>query len=171
MSSTTVHNPEVQADELTTVDQKFRLLKLIGDGLQSKVYLSDSLHKITDRSVSDGESEDAVETFALKIFDKDNLKHLALQEFKTMKVLGDHQNILKVYNYYSEGNFTPNHKDKCVFGKDKSALRNFDYMSMEFCQNGDLFDLVKSTGKLPGNFAKYLFLQLLDAVEHLHTKG
>jgi serine/threonine protein kinase len=44
-------------------------------------------------------------------------------------------------------------------------------MSMEYCPNGDLFDLVKKTGKLSNNLARSLFLQILDGVEHLHEVG
>jgi hypothetical protein len=56
-------------------------------------------------------SEHAVAPVALKIFDKENLKHLALQEYKTMKVLEGHHNILRVYSYFSEGNITIGKKD------------------------------------------------------------
>ena len=44
-------------------------------------------------------------------------------------------------------------------------------MSMEYCPNGDLFDLVKKTGKLSENLAKSLFLQLTNAVEYLHSSA
>jgi serine/threonine protein kinase len=40
---------------------------------------------------------------------------------------------------------------------------------MEYCANGDLFDLVQKSGKLPAFLAKNAFLQILDAVEYLHS--
>lgn len=48
-------------------------------------------------------------------------------------------------------------------------VKGFDYMTMEFCRNGDLFDLVKKTGKLSEGLAKNLFHQLLDGIEFLHN--
>jgi serine/threonine protein kinase len=42
---------------------------------------------------------------------------------------------------------------------------------MEYCPNGDLFDLIKRTGKMNEKLAKYLFLQLLNGVEFLHSKA
>ena len=46
--------------------------------------------------------------------------------------------------------------------------KTFDYISMEYCPKGDLFDLVKRNGKLPEKVAKHLFMQILDGVEFLH---
>ena len=48
---------------------------------------------------------------------------------------------------------------------------NSDYIVMEFCQNGDLFNLVKSKGPLSSRLAKFLFLQIAEAVEFLHRQG
>lgn len=50
--------------------------------------------------------------------------------------------------------------------------KGFDYMCMEYCANGDLFDFMKKNGgKLSEAIAKHLFMQILDAVEFLHTKA
>ena len=43
-------------------------------------------------------------------------------------------------------------------------------MTMEYCQNGDLFDLVKKFGKLNEGIARNLFLQILNGLEYLHSK-
>ena len=48
-------------------------------------------------------------------------------------------------------------------------MKGFDYMTMEFCRNGDLFDVVKKNGKLSEGLAKNLFHQLLDGIEFLHN--
>jgi serine/threonine protein kinase len=40
---------------------------------------------------------------------------------------------------------------------------------MEYCPNGDLFDMVKRTGKFSSNLSKYFFHQILDALEYLHS--
>lgn len=42
---------------------------------------------------------------------------------------------------------------------------------MDFCSNGDLFDLIKKHGKVNEGLAKYLFLQILNGIEFLHSKA
>jgi serine/threonine protein kinase len=44
-------------------------------------------------------------------------------------------------------------------------------MTLEYCSNGDLFNLVKTSGKLSENLSRYIFSQLLDGVEYLHKEG
>jgi serine/threonine protein kinase len=44
-------------------------------------------------------------------------------------------------------------------------------MSMEYCQNGDMFNLIKRTGKFCPQLTRYYFHQLLNGVEHIHTNG
>lgn len=41
---------------------------------------------------------------------------------------------------------------------------------MEYCSNGDLFDLVKKSGKLSSSLALHIFSQVLNAIEFLHEK-
>ncbi len=41
---------------------------------------------------------------------------------------------------------------------------------MEYCKHGDLFDLIKRSGQLSESLAKYLFTQILNGVEYLHSK-
>lgn len=41
-------------------------------------------------------------------------------------------------------------------------------MTMEYSKNGDLFEVIKKTGKLEANFARFYFNQLLNVMEHLH---
>lgn len=53
---------------------------------------------------------------------------------------------------------------------DHLSSEKFDYLVLEYCQYGDLFDIILKNGALPERIAKKLFLQLLDAVEHLHLK-
>jgi serine/threonine protein kinase len=43
-------------------------------------------------------------------------------------------------------------------------------MLMEYCPHGDLYELVKKSGKLSQSLAKALFLQILNGVEYLHKE-
>lgn len=51
-----------------------------------------------------------------------------------------------------------------------SLAKHFDYIAMEYCKHGDLFDLIKRSGKISESLSKYLFTQVLNGVEFLHSK-
>lgn len=42
---------------------------------------------------------------------------------------------------------------------------------MEYCRNGDLFDLIRRAGRLPQSLVRYLFTQILAGVEFLHAEA
>lgn len=94
---------------INKVIHKFIILKLIGEGAQSKVY------KCTKKGVK--------ETYALKVYSKQYLKNnpsekeLFVNEYNIHKSL-DHKNILKLYNIGSD-------------------LHNY-YLIFEFCESGTL---------------------------------
>jgi hypothetical protein len=61
------------------IDGRYELIKMIGDGLQSKVYLSQCVHLHADCPISDDKvSEMSVDRFAIKVFEKEELKDLGL---------------------------------------------------------------------------------------------
>lgn len=45
------------------------------------------------------------------------------------------------------------------------------YLSIEYCQRGDLFDFVKTRGPLPKDIADSLFFRILEGVDCLHKLG
>lgn len=73
----------------------------------------------------------------------------------------DHPNIIKMYDYSD--------KQKLI-SADKSEQDVF-YMALELARGGELFDFVAQTGRFSEEIARYYFLQLLDALEYIHTKG
>lgn len=42
---------------------------------------------------------------------------------------------------------------------------------LEIARGGELFDFISMTGAFEENFARYFFKQLIEALEHLHSKG
>ena len=84
---------------------------------------------------------------------------MGLREFHFLKQMEDHPNIIKVFNYHSNGVL-----------KNRSIMldKDFDYMSMEYCPHGDLFELIKRVGRLEESVAKALFVQVLNGVEYMH---
>jgi len=55
----------------------------------------------------------------------------------------------------------------------------FDSLTLEYCPNSDLFELVKRIGNSPDGgkpfilghaLTKYMMIKIVDAVNHLHTR-
>ena len=42
---------------------------------------------------------------------------------------------------------------------------------MEYCSHGDLIDYLRQTGRLPSPVANGIFMQVLSAVESMHSKA
>lgn len=81
-------------------------------------------------------------------------------EINVMKKM-DHPNILKLISY--------SEKEKAT-KKDGTTL-NVAYTALEFAEGGELFDYVAETGKFSEPEARFFFHQLIDALEHIHSKG
>lgn len=103
------------------------------------------------------------------------------REYHFLKNLQNHVNILRVYSHSSNGILAEKATASSdVLGKSTSVQssnaynvleKGFDYMTMEYCHDGDLFDFIKRSGKIKEGLAKYLFLQILDGIEFLHSKA
>jgi serine/threonine protein kinase len=53
-----------------------------------------------------------------------------------------------------------------------TSVTNATHMTMELCQFGDVFDIVKATGGFKNvDLVKFLFRQVLSGVNHLHSVG
>lgn len=101
------------------------------------------------------------------------------REYQFLKGIQNHENIIKVFGHNSGSKVTSSdvgancsyNVASYVTNEPSIFSKSFDYMSMEYCSNGDLFDLVKRNGGLKEGLAKSLFLQLLEGVEFLHNKA
>lgn len=94
----------------------------------------------------------------MKVIEKEDFKYLGLREFKVLKEIEGHPHIIQAHHYFSGGslnmNSSPNSSPtKMNYSNEKSC----DYMTMEYCPNGDLFDMVKRTGKFSSGLTKYFF--------------
>lgn len=75
------------------LDSKFKLHKLLGDGLQGSVYMASPLSisdtadfsELCRRPEITVREEIHPEMVAVKIFEKEEIKHLAIKEFNIMK--------------------------------------------------------------------------------------
>lgn len=57
-----------------------------------------------------------------------------------------------------------------LFDKNVSNDKRPEYIVMEYCSKGDLFDNLSTCGALPAPVANGLFCQVLTAVDCLHSK-
>lgn len=91
-------------------------------------------------------------------FCSDKLRSIFKSEVKILKKL-DHPNILKMYDY--------SYKDQ-VPGKEDY---NVSYLSLEYAANGMLLEYIINSGRIKESVARYLFKQIVEALEYIHKKG
>ena len=72
-----------------------------------------------------------------------------------------HPNIYKILGV-GEGEFNPQNGEKPY---------HVLFILMEYAENGELFDLISSTGKFSEDVARYFFIQLLYTLNYMHNKA
>ncbi|XP_019414515.1 PREDICTED: CBL-interacting serine/threonine-protein kinase 1-like [Lupinus angustifolius] len=120
---------------------KYEFGETIGEGNFGKVKLAKDIN--TDQ------------LFAVKILDKSKLIHLnntdrIKREIATLKVL-KHPNVVRLYEVL--------------------ASKTKIYMVLEYVTGGELFEKIRSKGKLTETIGRKIFQQLIDGVSYCHNKG
>lgn len=132
------------------IDNTYTFQEIIGFGGSSKVF-----------SVTDNFNE----TYAMKAIRKDRgydsevESMMVLREYLVMDHVGEHPNIIKHFACNSEGLLQLEDQHQTI-----------SYNLMEFCENGSLSNVVKKTGAIEENLARFMFTQLSAAVKHLHDR-
>lgn len=75
-----------------------------------------------------------------------------------MCVQSHHKNIIKITDFQVGG----------IYKSPDGQIKRIMYYVMKIASNGELFRLIKETDMLNEKFARFLFHQLISAVEHLH---
>lgn len=94
--------------------------------------------------------------YAVKVLDKNHIikerkvKYVEIEK-RTLNRLGDHPGIIRLYFTF----------------QDRHSL----YFVLDYAPNGELLHLIKSTGSLNEDCARYYACQLLDAIEYMHENG
>jgi len=88
-----------------------------------------------------------------------NLKAI-VNEGKILMTL-DHPNIMKVYELREDGNYVK------ADGTTKKVL----YAVLQLANGGEVFDFLSNTGRFTEPQARYYFKQLIEALDHCHSKG
>lgn len=133
------------------IDNRFLLCECLGVGGSSKVY-----------SAKDSNNQEV----ALKIIRKDKgysdriSQKLIENEMTVMSKLGEHPNIVNALGcntngvaYLADGN------------------HSITYLVLEWWKNGSLSTIIRQTGPLEEDIARFLFLQLWFATQFIHNKN
>ena len=81
-------------------------------------------------------------------------------EYSRMKIFEDHPNILT--SYYCNSNGVLEMKGDCM---------GVMYNVIEFAENGSLANIIRQTGGLSEEVAKFYFMQICNAVNWIHFYG
>lgn len=91
---------------------------------------------------------------------KNHNLHLFKNEIKCLNG-ANHPNILRMHD------FSENTLAKRIDSKTMPCA----YISLEFAENGELFDFISETGRFTEPVSRYYFRQLIDALEFLNNRG
>ncbi|KAI8620555.1 kinase-like domain-containing protein [Chytriomyces sp. MP71] len=132
---------EEVSDENSLFLDRYRVIKLLGEGSYGRVKLAEDLE--TNRKV------------ALKIINKTSIKkpeHITRikREVRIMRLL-NHPNIVKLYD---------------VAETDKEII-----LSMEYIEGGELFDFIVANPRLNEKIARKIFRQIISAVDYCHQSS
>lgn len=136
-----------------TVD-KYKLLKKLGEGGYSKVYLAENTE-------DEGEPPCAVKVPRSGIFTKEVQAHIFDEEIQAMKEL-DHPYLVKMIGYGFDKKL-----ERHPGGKSKKS----SYLALELCDGGELFDFLAETGGFSEKTSLYYFKQMVEAMDYMHQKG
>ena len=130
------------------IDGQFKLLKLIGRGYTSKVFLTE--HTKTNKKV-------ALKLYKRKDYTPNEFK-IEVESMQKVK----HPNVLQIHAANNKG-------IQCTIGKkDKPCV----YIVIEIAENAELFDFISEPDKgFPENVARYFFLQIINGLKSIHENG
>ncbi|CDW79934.1 serine threonine-protein kinase ulk2 [Stylonychia lemnae] len=160
---------------LFIIDNRYKVLKLIGDGLQAFVFEITLLNPLQGTYYQDKINQ----KFALKVAYKKEFKHLLFVENLIQTRLQHNPGFLKIHQYRQNLQITQiNDKNRNTqmeqndIIKVLSQLQNkyLDCLVMDYCNQGDLFSYLRQRGKLPLPVVKNFFNQILDRVEIIHDQ-
>mmetsp|Transcript_507 Transcript_507/g.445 ORF Transcript_507/g.445 Transcript_507/m.445 type:complete len:315 (-) Transcript_507:255-1199(-) len=78
-----------------------------------------------------------------------------------MSELDSCNNIVKLCDY----------NDDAILTENKGIQTPVFFMALEYCERGELFDLLAISGRVSEDFARYYFHQIIAGLEYMHAKG
>ena len=104
------------------------------------------------------------EEIAIKVINSEKMSQLRLSHFyNEIAILNSlsHPNIVNLIDF----------SESKVFVNQKEEKLDLTFLALDFCKNGDLFLYITRSGIFSEPTARYLFHQLIDALEYIHENN
>ena len=132
---------------------KYEILKSLGEGNTSKVYLA--------RSLVNPLNHVAVKILKDEFLRRDNDSILSVHNEITILKNLDHSGIIRMVDYGDAGQ---------VLKPSGRIIDNLVFIIMEFVQGGLLFDLCQTMGAMGEDAGRFFLLQMVDSMEYMHSR-
>jgi serine/threonine protein kinase len=142
-----------QAKQHPVFNGKFEILKSLGEGNTSKVYLA--------RSLEDANRHVAVKILKDEFLRRDNDSILSVHNEITILKNLDHAGIIRMVDYGDAGQ---------VVKPSGRVIENLVFIVMEYVQGGLLFDLCQTMGAMGEDAGRFFLKQMVDSMEYMHTR-
>ena len=133
-------------------NQKYEILKSLGEGNTSKVYLGKLIGT---------EQYAAIKILKEEFLRRDNDSIVSVHNEITILKNLQHQGIINMHEYGDAGQ---------VVKPSGRVIDNLVYIVMEFVQGGLLFDLCQTMGAMGEDAGRFFLHQMLDSVEYMHSR-
>jgi serine/threonine protein kinase len=133
-------------------NDKYEILKSLGEGNTSKVYLG---------RILGSENYAAVKILKEEFLRRDNDSILSVHNEITILKNLEHEGIIRMHEYGDSGR---------VVKPSGRVIDNLVYIVMEFVQGGLLFDLCQTMGAMGENAGRFFLHQMLDSLEYMHGR-
>ena len=145
------------------IDSKFYLIKKLGKGSYSKVYLGVSIEQLETKN-----TKDEIKFYSIKVINpiKSDIS-MFKNEVEFLENI-DHDNILKIYAYGAG--------IKSKIKDEKIKEKKIFYIVMEYIDHGELLNYITKVSPFESkgfgeDLGKLIFSQLLDGLEEIHSKN
>ena len=134
-------------------NNKYEIIKHLGDGETAKVYLA--------RSLQSGEKV-AIKMIKDEFLYRDNDNALSVLREMTILKNMNHEGIIKTKEFGWDGK---------IVKPSGRVLDELTYITMEYVDGGLFFDFVQSMGAMGEDAGRFFLHQLLNSLEYMHNKG
>jgi serine/threonine protein kinase len=132
---------------------KYEILKSLGEGNTSKVYLA--------RCLVNPLNHVAVKILKDEFLRRDNDSILSVHNEITILKNLDHNGIIRMVDYGDAGQ---------VLKPSGRIIDNLVFIIMEFVQGGLLFDLCQTMGAMGEDAGRFFLLQMVESMEYMHSR-
>ena len=152
-SQTTFNNSNNTPQAHPIFNGKFEILKSLGEGNTSKVYLG--------RLIGGNDQYAAIKILKEEFLNRDQDSIVSVHNEITILKNLQHAGIINMYEYGDAGQ---------VVKPSGRVIDNLVYIVMEFVQGGLLFDLCQTMGAMGEDAGRFFLHQMLDSVEYMHSR-